>query len=155
MLRVLNEDGEMVEDAELKLGNRTIPYDFSVGSYRIRKRNKGGFLSIVLPTDTLFYKVNPKDSKWLLSKRYRHFTDTKFGYYLTTPIRWGSQLYHYMRRLVLYGSWRPPRRYRKNGSRSLHGLYGHGINEVRRPGDTLRTQSLCTTPKGRPINRKP
>lgn len=152
MLRVLNEDGEIVEDAELKLGNRTIPYDFSVGSYRIRKRNKGGFLSIVLQTDTLFYKVNPKDSKWLLSKRYRHFTDTKFGYYLTTPIRWGSQLYHYMRRLVLYGSWRPPRRYRKNGSRSLHG-YMVTHKPKYEPGDTLRLKAYATTPKGRPINR--
>ena len=152
MLRVLNEEGEVVEDAKVKLGNRIIPYDASVGTYRIKKRNKGGFLSVALPTDTLFYQVNPKDSKWLLSKRYRHFTKTKFGYYLTTPIRWGSQIYHYMRRLVLYGRWRPIRRYRKNGSRSLHG-YMVTHKPKYEPGDTLRLKAYATSPKGRPITR--
>lgn len=152
MLRVLNEDGQVVENAHLKLGNKTIRYDPSVGSYRIKRRNRGGFLAVYLPTDTLFYEVDPKDSKGLLSKRYRHFTETKFGYYLTSPIRWGSQLYHYLRKLVLYGRWRPPRKYRRNGARSLHG-YMVTHKPKYEPGDTLRLKAFATSPKGRPINR--
>ncbi|MBX2872287.1 MAG: carboxypeptidase-like regulatory domain-containing protein [Saprospiraceae bacterium] len=152
MLRVLNEEGTAIEDAQLKLGSKTIPYDPSVGSYRIKKRNRGGFLAVYLPTDTLFYEIDPKDSKGLLSKRYRHFTETQFGYYLTSPIRWGGQIYHYLRRLVLYGSWRPPRKYRRNGARSLHG-YMLTHKPKYEPGDTVRLKAYATSPKGKPINR--
>lgn len=152
ILRVLNEDGQVVENADLKLGNKTIRYDPSVGSYRIKRRNRGGFLRVSLPNDTLFYEVNPKDSKGLLSKRYHHFTETQFGYYLTSPIRWGSQIYRYLRRLVLYGRWKPLRKYRKNGARSLHG-YVVTHKPKYEPGDTLRLKAYATSPKGRPINR--
>lgn len=153
MIRVVDKSGDIDSTASIKLGRKKIQYDPITKSYRLKKRNRGGFLEVQLQRDTLFYQVEPNDTKWLISKRYRHFTKTRWGYYLNSPIRWGSQIYHYFSRLIQYGRWKPRWILSSGKSRSLHG-YMVTHKPKYQPGDTLRLKAFASSPKGQPIKRE-
>lgn len=153
MLRVLDDRGNMVKNASIKLGQRKVKYNTSLECYQIPKRNRGGFLEVQLANDTLFYQIDTRHGRSLISKRYRQFTRTPFGYYLSTPIRWTKGLYYYFRGLIRWGRWKP--RWRFGGGRESRSLHGYVVSNLPKyqPGDTLRLKAFVTTPKGRPLNQ--
>ncbi len=152
MLRIMDDQGNAIKNAKLKLGGRKIKYKASLDCYQIRKRNRGGFLEIQLPNDTLFYQLDARYGRSLISKRYRQFTQTPFGYYVSTPIRWSSQLYYYFRGLIRWGRWNPRWRFSGSRNRSMHGYVVSNLPKYQ-PGDTLHLKAFVTSPKGRPLNR--
>jgi len=152
MLRIMNDQGETIKDAEIKLGKRKVKYNPSLNCYQIKKRNRGGFLEVQLTNDTLFYQIEADSEQSLISKRYRQFSKTPFGYYISTPIRWSRQLYYYFRGLIRRGRWNPRWRFFQSRDRSLHGYVVSNLPKYQ-PGDTLRLKAFVTTPKGQPLNR--
>lgn len=152
MLRIMDDQGNAIKDARLKLGQRKVKYNTSLDCYHIPKRNRGGFLEVQLSNDTLFYQVDTRHGGSLISKRYRQFTKTPFGYYLSTPIRWSRSIYYYFRGLIRWGRWNPRWRFRGRQSRSLHGYVVSNLPKYQ-PGDTLRLKAFVAGPKGRLLNQ--
>lgn len=152
ILRILSRKGKSIRDAHLKLGRKKIRYDESVESFRIKKRNRGGFLEVQMDGDTLFYTLDRDNTRPLIARRYKRFSQTRFGFIVTSPIRWTKQTYHYLRGIIKWGDWRPPWRFRGRERRSLNG-YVVTHKPKYQPGDTLRIKAFVTTSKGRPIRQ--
>lgn len=152
ILRVLSRKGKSIRDAHLKLGRKKIRYDESVESFRIKKRNRGGFLEVHIDEDTLFYTLDRDNTRPLIARRYKRFSQTRVGFIVTSPIRWTKQTYHYFRGIIKWGNWRPPWRFRARERKSLNG-YVVTHKPKYQPGDTLRIKAFVTTPKGRPIRQ--
>lgn len=153
MLRIIDEQGNTIKNARIQLGQRKVKYNPALECYQIPKRNGGGFLEVQLPTDTLFYTIDTRHGRSLISKRYRQFTYTPFGYYASSPIRWTRGLYYYFRGLIRWGRWKP--RWRFGGGREPRSLHGYVVSNLPKyqPGDTLRLKAFVTNPKGRPLNQ--
>ncbi|MEZ5041926.1 MAG: alpha-2-macroglobulin family protein [Saprospiraceae bacterium] len=151
-LRVINESGESQVDALVQLGAKKISFDGKTQSFRLKKRNRGGFLQVSIAGDTLFYDVNPQNNKPLIARRYRRFANTDVAFILTTPIRLVFNVYRYFERGIRRNYWRPrfPRFRRKD--KSLNG-YVVTHKPKYQPNDTLRMKAFVTLPKGRPINK--
>lgn len=152
MLRVLDRKGKAIQHAQLKLGRKKVRYDESIESFRLKRRNKGGFLEVQLEKDTLFYTIERDNNRPLIARRYKRFSQTRFGFIVTSPIRWTKQTYHYFRRIIKWGDWRFPWRFRRSGRRSLNG-YVVTQKPKYQVGDTLQVKAFVTSPKGRPIRK--
>lgn len=151
MLRVLDRKGKKIQNAQLKLGRKKVRYDESIESFRLKRRNRGGFLEVQLEGDTLFYTIDRNEHRPLITRRYKRFTQTRFGFIVTSPIRWTKQTYGYIRQIIRWGNWRPPWRFRGRDR------YLNGYVVTQKPkyqvGDTLQMKAFVTTPKGRPIRK--
>lgn len=152
MLRVLDRKGKTIRNAQLKIGRKKIGYDDSIESFRLKRRSRGGFLEVQLAGDTLFYTIDRSNDRPLIARRYKRFSQTRFGFIVTSPIRWTQQSYHYVRQIIRWGNWRPPWRFRGRGRKSLNG-YVVTQQPKYQAGDTLRVKAFVTTPKGRPIRQ--
>lgn len=152
MLRVLDRKGKAIRNAQVKLGRKKVQYDESIGSFRLKKRSRGGFLEVQLEGDTLFYSLEGDEDRPLIARRYKRFTQTRFGFIVTSPIRWTKQTYSYIRQIIKWGNWRPPWRFRSRGRKSLNG-YVVTQKPKYQVGDTLQVKAFVTTPKGRPIRK--
>ena len=152
MLRVLDRKGNKIQNAQLKLGRKKVRYDESIESFRLKRRNRGGFLEVQLEGDTLFYTIDRNEDRPLITRRYKRFTQTRFGFIVTSPIRWTKQTYGYIRQIIKWGNWRPPWRFRGRARKNLNG-YVVTQKPKYQVGDTLQIKAFVTTPKGRPIRK--
>lgn len=152
MLRVLDRKGKAIQNAQLKLGQKKVRYEESIEGFRLKRRSKGGFLEVQLEGDTLFYTIERDNDRPLIARRYKRFSQTRFGFIVTSPIRWTKQTYHYFRRIIKWGDWRLPWRLWRRGQRNLNG-YVVTQQPKYQVGDTLQVKAFVTTPKGRPIRK--
>ncbi|MFK7770633.1 MAG: alpha-2-macroglobulin family protein [Saprospiraceae bacterium] len=127
-LQVIDSLGNTIENAQIFLGKKQIPFDQKTKSYRKRKKYKGGFLTIKVNDETLFYFLNRKDRTSIFSKKWKRFRSTKIGRVLIPPY------------------------YFKN-SKATKGYIV--LNKPKfQPGDTVKIKAYFTNHKGKPFKRK-
>ena len=153
-LELADADGQMRMDADIRLGKRRIPFDEKTQTYRRKHWLRDGMLSVHIDQDTLFYQLSGNTSSPLFSRRIRYWRQSKVGFWLTSPIRWVENSYHYVKRGIRWGNWRfynHPLWFLKS-DRGFRG-YVAGSQPLYRPGDTLRLKAYLTNHRGKPWSR--
>lgn len=150
VIQALDSAGAVIDDAEIYLNRRRIPFDSETSVYRLRKQKRGGFLQVSARGETTFFSLE-KEDVYPYRRRFRY---TRTGRILTTPYRWGRGVYHYLRRGLGYGDWHI------NAERLLPQAWVYpgpafkgyiAFSQPKyRPGDTLRVKAFLTRPTGRP-----
>lgn len=154
-LELVDADGHIRHNADIRLGKRKIPFDEPTQTYRRKNWYRDGLLSIAIGQDTLFYELEGYTSRPLLSRKITYWRQSKVGYWLTTPIRWIEQSYRYVKRGIGWGDWR----FYNNPFWFLkreHGFRGYvaGNQPLYRPGDTLKVKAFLTNNTGKPWSQK-
>ena len=127
-LQVIDSLGNTIEDAQIFLGKKQIPFDQNTKSYRKRKKHKGGFLTIKTNGETLFYHLNRADRTSIFSKNWKRFRSTKIGRVLIPP-------YYFTKSKVTKGY--------------------IALNKPKfLPGDTVKVKAYFTNHKGKPFKKK-
>jgi alpha-2-macroglobulin len=150
-LRLADKAGHAVAEAQPLLDGRRIPYDRATEAYVLKRWNKGGFLRIELPGDTLFYALERDFERSLLTRRWQYFRKSQTGYVITTPIRLGERGYRFFKRGFGYGDWGRTRRHKQQAS-----LKGYlALNKPRyQPGDTLKLAAYVAKANGKPWRKE-
>jgi len=99
-IQVLDTAGQLL-NANVWLNNKSIKYDAATKSYRLPKHKKGGLLKVAAQGQVVFYEVEEEN----IYRYNRHFQQTRFGYYVMTPVRWSKNIYRYFREGFQYDNW--------------------------------------------------
>lgn len=145
-VQVLDTAGQLL-NAKVWLNNKAIKYDVITKSYRLPKHKKGGLLKVEASGQMVYYEVSKENTH----RDNQYFKQTPFGYYITTPVRWGKNVYHYFKRGFEYNNWRIYRLqniFRKK-EKSFKGYIA--LNKpIYRHGDTLQLKAYVADYKGKP-----
>lgn len=143
-VQVMDTAGQLL-NAAVWLNDKMIKYDAITKSYRLTKHKKGGLLKVAAQGQVVFYDVKERN----LYKR--HFQQTRFGYYVTTPVRWGKNVYHYFKRGFKWDDWHI------NWIENIFGLREKSLKgyialnkPIYRHGDTLQLKAYVADHKGKP-----
>lgn len=143
-IQVLDTAGQLLQ-ASVWLNNKALKYDALTKSYRLAKYKKGGLLKVEAQGQVVFYDVKERN----LYKR--NFYQTKFGYYVSTPLRWGKNVYRYFKRGFEWDDWHINwiENIFKSKDKSLKGYIA--LNKpIYRHGDTLQLKAYVADYKGKP-----
>lgn len=99
-IQVLDTAGQLL-NAEVWLNDKVIKYDATTQSYRLPKHKNGGLLKVAAQGQVVFYEVEEEN----LYRYNRRFQQTRFGYYVTTPVRWSKNIYRYFKNGFQYDNW--------------------------------------------------
>ncbi|MFN7115978.1 MAG: hypothetical protein ACK4TA_04220 [Saprospiraceae bacterium] len=149
-LQVLDTAGQLLQ-ANVHLNNKKVKYDTTTKSYRLPRHKKGGLLKVEALGQVVFYDVEAEE----IYNNRRKFQQTRIGYYITTPVRWGKHIYHFFKSGIAWGEWYVNWRGLspiKTKPKSLTGYIA--LNKpIYRHGDTLQLKAYVTNKKGKPWKR--
>lgn len=85
-LQLLDNDGNLLENAKLKIGNRKITFDKKTKSYIDKKSNFKGLLSVEVEGNTSYYSINRALNNSALKRTSNKIIYTKPMSYVLAPI---------------------------------------------------------------------
>ncbi|RMG83297.1 MAG: hypothetical protein D6714_10010, partial [Bacteroidetes bacterium] len=154
-LQVADSSGVAVTDARILFDQKKpIPFDPKTQTYRLKKWNKSGTLTIETPDEIAFFDLRRKYDKPLIVRRYQYFSRSKAGRWITLPFRALAFPVRYVYRGVKYRQWHLRKRARKR--KQKRALKGYIVTNQPKylPGDTVKMKAFVTDYKGR-IRRDP
>jgi len=108
LIQVYDSLGQTLPNANVKIGDRYIPFNKKRGGYFKSKWKKEGLVEITAQGETLFYQLQKKDRNWkLLRERYKYFKSGQLGRVVTTPVRLGKRFYYYARSAIRHKRFTP------------------------------------------------
>lgn len=147
LLRLSDAKGQAVDEAEVRMGEKQVPYHAPLQAYRLPKRPKTEeLLHIALPGDTLFYRLSelPPPRRPSARKPWARQANRKDGW----AKLWAYP--YYFLRYHLVEKPKAKRRLKQQQRRTTNGYLA--LSQPRyRPGDTLRWSAYLTDGRGKPI----
>ncbi len=154
--------GNLIEDAEVRLKRRKVPFDPESHTYRYPKTNRQGLLSIKHRGTTYYHGIKRSYN----NSRFRRIKNTILYRpptgYLFLPFRWlyrgGQDIYRSIKWRNPYGfiakirDWFDPYYREDNFPRKFRGYLAFNQPKYR-PGDTLRFKMLLLNRRGKPIKK--
>lgn len=144
--------GRELREMEVRAGARTIPFDESTQSYRLRKSNKRGIIAAGHDGHISFFEIDRTFNNTFFVRMGRKIFGTFPINHILSPIFYTKDN---VESLIRSGYVYPPgiyRRVQKMFQPRQHSGYIAFNKPMYKPGDTVRMKAYLTTRKGRPLN---
>lgn len=151
---VLNEKGELIEDAKVFYRKNRIPFNKKSGTYKVQNLAKKGVIEVVFKNHSSFFEIDRSFNGTLTNRVSRKVIYSFPVKYLWTPFR---DIYKTIAQGYPYGFINRASNIFRERYRDYSYKYPGFISFSQpkyRPGDTVKLKAFITTRKGRPLQRE-
>ncbi|MEM7573378.1 MAG: alpha-2-macroglobulin family protein [Bacteroidota bacterium] len=152
-VRFFDEQGQDIQDAELRVDGRKLRWSATDSAY-LRRDWQVENLQVIHGQDTLYYRLEDQQYRSRFHNLYRRASRNPLGFVVLFPVRAIDNSIRYLDRGISRGDWRwhhyPFRRQIQGTPIPIYG-YATSAQPDYRPGDSVQLSFFCSKNSGRPI----